>query len=166
MITLRDYAPNDLKPLLALANNKRVSRYLVYTFPYPYTRADAEWWLSTGIKADGTVTKAIEQNGDFVGSVGLTLQVGWRDHLAEMGYWLGEPYWGQGIATQAVQQMTEYAFSSLKLQKLYAPILAPNQGSMRVVEKCGYTLEGVLKQEVFKDGQYYDIHHFAKVINA
>lgn len=163
MITLRDYAKADIESLLGLANNPQVSYFLVYTFPYPYTRADAEWWLSTGVKAEGTVTKAIEYNGNFVGSVGLTLQVGWRDHLAEIGYWLGEPYWGKGIATQAVQRMTEYAFSDLQLQKLYAPILAPNKASIRVVEKCGYELEGVLKREVFKHGQYYDIHHFAKV---
>lgn len=166
MITLRDYAETDIESLLVLANNKQVSRFLVYTFPYPYTRADAEWWLSTGVKAEGTVTKAIEYNGDFVGSVGLTLQVGWRDHLAEIGYWLGAPYWGKGIATQVAQQMTDYAFSDLKLQKLYAPILAPNKASMRVVEKCGYELEGVLKREVLKDGQYYDIHHYAKVSKA
>ncbi|WP_299490025.1 GNAT family protein [Acaryochloris sp. IP29b_bin.137] len=163
MITLRDYERTDLDSLLALANNKRVSRYLVYTFPYPYTRADAEWWISEGVKAEESVTKVIEYNGAFTGSIGLTRQAGWRDHLAEIGYWLGEPFWGKGIATQAVQQMTDHAFSDLQLQKLYAPILAPNKASMRVVEKCGYELEGVLKREVFKDGRYYDIHHFAKV---
>lgn len=164
MLTLRDYATSDIEALVALANNKLVSRFLVYTFPYPYTRADAEWWISEGVQAEGDVTKVIEYNGQFVGSVGLTRQLGWRDHLAEIGYWLGEPYWGKGIATQAVQQMTESAFSDLKLQKLYAPILAPNQASMRVVEKCGYELEGVLKREVFKDGQYYDVYRFANVL--
>lgn len=164
MLTLRDYANSDIETLLDLANNKLVSRFLVYTFPYPYTRADAEWWVSAGVKAEGDVTKVIEYNGQFVGSVGIARKKGWRDHLAEIGYWLGEPYWGNGIATQAVQQMTDYAFSDLKLQKLYALILAPNTVSMRVVEKCEYELEGVLKQEVFKDGQYYDVHRFAKVL--
>lgn len=166
MIKLREYTISDIEPLLALANNKKVSRYLVYTFPYPYTRADAEWWVTTGATADGAIPRVIEYQGEFIGSVGITLQAGWRDHLAEIGYWLGEPYWGQGIATSAVQMMTEYAFSGLKLQKLYAPILAPNTASMRVVKKCGYKLEGVLKREVYRNGQYYDIHHFAKVLKT
>lgn len=164
MLTLRDYANSDIEALVALANNKLVSRFLVDTFPYPYTRADAEWWVSKGVKAERDVTKAIEYNGQFVGSVGIGRKTGWRDHLAEIGYWLGEPFWGKGIATQAVHQMTEYAFSDLKLQKLYALILAPNRTSMRVVEKCGYELEGVLKREVFKDGKYYDVHYFANVL--
>lgn len=166
MIRLREYTTADIEPLLALANNKKVSRYLIDTFPYPYTRADAEWWITAGTTADGAVPRVIEYQGEFIGSVGITLQSGWRDHLAEIGYWLGEPYWGQGIATDVVQMMTEYAFSDLKLQKLYAPILAPNKASMRVIEKCGYELEGVLKREVYKDGQYYDIHHYAKVLGT
>lgn len=71
MLTLRDYADSDIDSLLALANNKQVSRFLVDTFPYPYTRADAEWWISEGVKAEGDVIKVIEYKGQFVGSVGI-----------------------------------------------------------------------------------------------
>jgi [ribosomal protein S5]-alanine N-acetyltransferase len=131
-------------------------------FPYPYTQKDAKWWIQTGSKAAGAVTRVIEYQDVFVGSVGITPQVGWRDHIAEIGYWIGEPYWGNGIATDALQQMTEYVFSNLHFQKLCAPVLAPNKASMRVLEKCGYELEGILKQEVYKDGHFYDIHHYAR----
>lgn len=162
MIRLRAYATSDIPRLVQLANNKNVSRYLVYTFPYPYTKRDAIWWVDKGAQENGAVTKAIEFNNEFVGSVGIQPQAGWKSHTAEIGYWIAEPYWGKGIATEALRQMTNLGMRELGLRKLFAPVLAPNIASMRVLEKCGYVVEGVLRQEVYKDGVYYDIHHFAK----
>ena len=161
MIILRDYTETDVDRLVTLANNKNVSRYLVYTFPYPYTKADAKWWIDTGSKANHAVTKVIEYRDQFVGSVGIHLQTGWRSHVAEIGYWIGEDYWGKGLATSALKAMSDCAFLLPALKKLYAPVLGPNQPSKKVLEKCGYVLEGILKQEVFKDGQYYDIYQYA-----
>ena len=163
MITLRGLLPSDLDRLVSLANDENVSRYLVYTFPYPYTKADAEWWINIGSKQHGATTRVIEYRGEFSGLVGITPQIGWRDHLGEIGYWLGSEYWGKGIAAEALQQMTDYGFTNLQLKKLYAPVLAPNAASMRVLVKCAYKLEGVLKSEVHKNGRYFDIHHFARV---
>jgi ribosomal-protein-alanine N-acetyltransferase len=100
--------------------------------------------------------------GPIAGLVGITPQSGWRNHLGEIGY--GNEYWGNGIATSALAQMTDYGFVSLRLKKLYAPILAPNVASMRVVAKCGYELEGVLKSEVQKTGRFYDVHYFARTV--
>lgn len=162
MIRLRDYSEADTDRLVELANNENVSRYLIYTFPYPYTKQDAIEWIKTGSKANNSVTKIIEYRGKFVGSVGITPQTGWKDHSAEIGYWVGEDYWGKGIATEALRVMSDFAFAVLKFRKLFAPVLGPNKGSMRVLEKCGYELEGIFKQEVFKHGQYYDGYYFAK----
>jgi RimJ/RimL family protein N-acetyltransferase len=162
MIALREYSESDLDRLVALANNKNVSRYLVYTFPYPYTKGDGQWWIGTGSKRAGSISRAIEYQGLFVGGVGITPQEGWRQHLGEIGYWIGEEYWGKGIATAALKQMTDYAFATLQLRKLYAPVLAPNVASMRVLTKSGYAREAVLEAEVQKDGRFFDIHHFAR----
>jgi RimJ/RimL family protein N-acetyltransferase len=162
MITLRELRPSDLSRLVSLANDESVSRYLVYTFPYPYTEADAKWWINEGSKQNGATTRVIEYGGELCGLAGITPQSGWRAHLGEIGYWVGRQYWGKGIATAALQQMTDYAFVTLGLQKLYAPVLAPNMASMRVLEKCAYTLEGILKSEVRKGSRYFDIHHFAR----
>jgi RimJ/RimL family protein N-acetyltransferase len=162
MIILREYADTDLKRLVALADNKNVSRYLVSAFPYPYTKSDGEWWIATGSKQNGAVTRAIEYRGLFVGSVAITPQGGWRDHLGEIGYWVGEEYWGKGIASAALNRMTDYGFEELRLRRLYAPVLAPNTASMKVLTKCGYTLEAILKSDVRKDGIYFDIHQFAR----
>lgn len=161
MIQLRDYSEADIERLVVLANNKNVSRYLIDTFPYPYQRDDAVQWIRQGSSANNAITKVIEFNGEFVGSIGLAPQTGWKSHAAEIGYWLGEDYWGRGIATAALQQMTQYALHALHYKKLFAPVLAPNNASMRVLQKCGYVLEGVHRDEVFKDGAYFDIHHYA-----
>ena len=166
MISLRELVPSDLDRLVRLANNENVSRYMVYTFPYPYTPADADWWIGTGSKQNGAITRVIVHNGEFVGLVGITPQVGWRNHLAEIGYWLGTEYWGKGIATCALKQMTDYGFVSLRLKKLHAPVLAPNVASMRVAAKCGYQVEGIMKLEVQKAGRFYDVHHFAKMVEG
>ena len=162
MIALREYTDSDLDRLVKLADNENVSRYLVYTFPYPYTKEDAAWWIGIGSRHNGAITRVIEYQGVFVGSVGITPQTGWREHLGEIGYWLGEDYWGQGIATAALAQMTDYGFSHRHFRKLFAPALAPNVASMRVLEKCGYQREGILKDEVQKSGRYFDSHHFAR----
>ncbi|MCH8010780.1 MAG: GNAT family N-acetyltransferase [Candidatus Marinimicrobia bacterium] len=143
-------------------NNENVSRYLVYTFPYPYTKQDAEWWIEIGSKANGSVTKVIEYRGEFVGGVGIKPQTGWKSHLAEIGFWVGEEYWGKGITSEALRTMSDLVFSTMKYKKLFAPVLGPNKASMRVLEKCEYNLEGVLKREVFKGGQYSDVYHYAK----
>jgi ribosomal-protein-alanine N-acetyltransferase len=162
MISLREYADSDLERLVSLANNQKVSRYLVYTFPHPYTTKDAEWWIGIGSKQHGAITRAIEYQGVFVGSVGINPQSGWREHLAEIGYWVAEDYWGKGIATAALREMTDYAFTNRSFRKLFAPVLAPNISSMRVLEKCGYHREAILKDEVQKDGIYFDKHHFVR----
>jgi [ribosomal protein S5]-alanine N-acetyltransferase len=163
MITLRELRSSDLDRLVRLANNKNVSRYLMDTFPYPYTRSDGEWWIGTGSKQGGGIVRAIEFGGEFAGSIGITPQSGWRDHVGEIGYWVGEEFWGNGIATCALRQMTDFGFASRPLQKLCAPVLAPNAASMRVLAKCGYELEGVLKSEVRKHGRHCDIHRFARL---
>lgn len=162
MLRLREYTKTDADRLVYLANNENVSRYLVYTFPYPYTILDALWWIETGSKLNGSITKVIEYEGDFVGSVGINPQTGWKSHIAEIGYWIAEEYWGQGIASQALAIMSDLAFSDMKYKKLFAPVLGPNKASMRVLEKCGYVLEGVFKREFLKNGQYFDGYYYAR----
>lgn len=161
-IKLRDYRATDSDRLVTLANNENVSKYLIDTFPYPYTKADADWWITTGSYDSDAINKVIEWNGAFVSSIGLTPQTGWRKHVAEIGYWLGEDYWNNGIATTALEKMTALAFAELGFEKLFAPVLAPNLASMKILEKNGYRLEGVLVDEVMKNHQYFNIHRYAK----
>lgn len=85
MISLRDYTRSDIDRLVCLANNQNVSRYLVDTFPYPYTEKDARWWIETGSMENGSVTKTIEYRGEFVGSVGIRPQSGLKSHINDKG---------------------------------------------------------------------------------
>ncbi|MEO0425063.1 MAG: GNAT family N-acetyltransferase [Pseudomonadota bacterium] len=160
---LREFLESDLERLVELANNRKVSRYLIDTFPYPYTPADARWWISEGCKANEAISRVITlEGGELMGAVGLTPQQGWRAHIAEIGCWVAEPFWGRGIATQAVTVMTEAAFATHGFRRLIAPVLAPNAASARVLEKCGYRCEGRLQEEVKRDGVFYDILHYAR----
>lgn len=161
-ISLRDYTLADIDRLVLLANNINVSRYLVDTFPFPYTERDARWWIETGSKEFGSITRAVVCDNELVGSVGITPATGWRAHVAEIGYWVGEPYWGRGIATAALREMTEYAFAIPGCEKLVVPVLAPNRASMRVLAKCGYRSEGCMIREVRKNGRTWDVQRYAK----
>jgi [ribosomal protein S5]-alanine N-acetyltransferase len=163
MIILRDYKASDSDRLVKLANNKNVSRFLIYTFPFPYLKNDADWWIEFGCRENGAITKVIEYMGEFVGSVGISPQTGWRSHIAEIGYWIGESFWGKGIATEAVKMMTDISFSQLNFRKLFASVHAPNKASIRLLEKAGYELEATLRQENFKDGEYRDVHQYARL---
>ena len=135
MISIREYNKDDAERLVLLANNRNVSKYLALTFPFPYTKKDSQWWIETGCKLNNAINRVVEYNGEFVGGVGITPQKGWKIHIAEIGYWLGEEYWGKGIAVEALKQMTNLANSTKKYQKLFAPVLGPNKASMRVLEK-------------------------------
>lgn len=162
MVILREFEQNDIGILPQLANNINVTRYLTTSFPSSYTIEDAEWWVNVGCK-QGIIAKAIEVNHKLAGSIGVT--PGKYNHIlsAEIGYWLGEEYWGKGIATEAVRKMTAYTFSNTDIVRLFAPVFSPNNASMKVLEKCNYTLEGILKKATYKDGLFYDEHLYARI---
>ena len=104
---------------------------------------------------------AIDINGKVVGSIGFNKI---DKHKAELGYWLGEKYWRQGIMTSAVKLLTKYAFKELGLKRIYAYIFSFNRASRRVLEKSGYKYEGRLRKNVLKDGKLIDELLFAKII--
>lgn len=161
MINLRDYEIGDAERLQFLANNENVTRYMTTAFPYPYTDKDAEWWVSTGCKEG--VVKVIEYNREFVGSVGATPKTEERSRTAVIGYWLGEPYWGKGIACEALKKITDILFSTTDIVRLEASIYSPNTASMRVAEKAGYKKESVMKKAIFKNNEFYDDHIYSKL---
>ena len=91
-----------------------------------------------------------------VGGIGILLQEDVHRRSAEIGYWLGEDYWGRGIVTEAVRRVTDWAFENFDLCRIFAHVFAWNPASMRVLEKAGYEYEGRLRQSVTKDGQTID----------
>ena len=138
--------------------------------PYPYTKEDAEWWINEKIKETSSnqrpVTFAIrDPNGTLLGSVGFDGMVFGRDNKAELGYWLSDKYWGQGIMTNAVTVLCSYAFDQMLLEKITASVFVTNEGSKKVMEKSGFRQEGLLKKHVKKNGQLIDSYIFARLKN-
>ena len=103
---------------------------------------------------------AIEWNGTYVGNVGLHFRTGLERKSVEIGYFIGEEYWGNGIATEAVKLICQYGFENLDVNRIIAGVFAHNEGSKRVLEKCGFELEGIMKQALFKMGEFYDNYRY------
>jgi len=125
-------------------------------FPYPYTDEDARDWLASIVRREPENNFAIDVAGEAVGGIGFTVQPDVGRRSAEIGYWLGEKFWGRGIATDALIAMTDHAFANYDICRIYAYVFGWNGASARVLEKAGYTLEGRLRKSVTKDGQTID----------
>lgn len=160
---LRPWRGDDLDALLRHANDEAVSRGLRDRFPFPYTREDGEAFLGGRILAPSTLSLAIEIDGAACGSIGALPGVAERAHAAELGYWLGRAYWGQGWMSRVVALFAPWAMDELRLFRLQAEVLAFNEGSARVLLGNGFVEEGTARAAVFKRGQLHDLRRFARV---
>jgi len=156
---LREFEEKDIETLPILLGNPKVSRYLSSRIPEPYTLEAARWWVKTGCKQG--VVRAIEVEGILVGAIGAEPGEFENSRSMEMGYWLGEPYWGNGFATAALQALTELVLRTSDAVRLYGQVFGPHFASARVLQKCGYEKEAVLKKSLYKNGNIYDTHVYA-----
>lgn len=160
--TIRSWRYGDEKTLPRHANNREVWLNLRDRFPHPYTPADARQWIRHIVGLTPETNFAIDVDGEAVGGIGLQLHDDVERCSAEVGYWLGESYWGRGIATAALQSVTAYAFKEFQLTRVYALPFARNASSARVLEKAGYICEGVLRRSAIKDGVILDQLMYAR----
>jgi [ribosomal protein S5]-alanine N-acetyltransferase len=158
---LRPWREGDGPSLVRYADSYEVWRRLRDSFPHPYTRADAEWWIAFVKQQDPQTHFAIEVRGEATGGIGLKLGSDIERRSAEMGYWLGEDLWGRGIATVAVRAVTEYGFEALHLTRIFAVPFANTSASIRVLEKCGYVHEGTMRRSAIKEGFVIDQELYA-----
>ena len=155
----------DCDSLVRYANNRNVWLNLRDRFPHPYTKDDAQRWLEIATEIKPETNFAIAVEGSAIGAIGFSVQSDVAYRSAEIGYWLGEEFWGRGIATEALMAVSDYAFASYDLCRLYAHVFEWNLASARVLEKSGYTLEGRLKKSVTKDKQTIDQLLYARTID-
>jgi RimJ/RimL family protein N-acetyltransferase len=153
----------DAAAVVREANNINVARQLRDRFPHPYTRENASAFLKAATNAAETSNLAIEVSGEAAGAIGYVPGVDVERYSAEIGYWLGESHWGQGIATEALQLVTEHVFSTVNMLRLFALPFADNTGSMRVLEKAGYVREAILRASSVKYGQPRDQALYARI---
>ena len=154
--TLRAWKPGDEESLVGHANNRAIWRNLRDAFPHPYTLADAASWIQIANPTSQITNFAIVVDGSAVGGIGLVLKDDVFRRSAEIGYWLGQEFWGRGIVTEAVRAVTDYAFATFDVCRLFAGVFEWNPASMRVLEKAGYEFECRMRKSVTKDGETID----------
>jgi RimJ/RimL family protein N-acetyltransferase len=156
-VTLREWARTDVPALAVLANDRRIWLGLRDAFPHPYSIDDAHRFIDAASLMRPQTYFAIVVSGALAGGIGYTLHTDVERVGAEVGYWLGVDFWGRGIATDAVRQLTRLAFARHpELRRLYAVPFTGNRASARVLEKAGYTREGTLRESAIKDGHVLD----------
>jgi RimJ/RimL family protein N-acetyltransferase len=160
---LRSWRSSDLESLVRYANNRNIWINLRDRFPHPYTSRDGREFLKYARAQRPEVAFAIAVHDEAVGGIGFQLQDDVERVSAEIGYWLGEPFWGRGIATEALIALTKHAIATYGLTRIYALPFAWNAASCRVLEKAGYTLEARLRRSAVKDGRVTDQVQYAFV---
>lgn len=147
------------------ANNPKIGQNLRDGFPYPYTLEDAQAYIHSCIQNEGNHpwSRAIVADGEPVGSMGVFRRENIYRRSGELGYWLAEEYWGQGIATHAVGMLCAEVFAHSDIIRIFAEPFAHNVGSRRVLEKNGFTLEGILSSSILKNGVVGDSCIYALV---
>lgn len=158
----------DSQDVAHYANNKKIAANLRNVFPYPYTLEDAEGYVRSCVEnnEERQLCRAIVVDGHVAGSVGIFCQTDVYEKSGELGYWLAEEFWGNGIMTKAVKQLCQEAFEKFDIIRIYAEPFAYNTGSRRVLEKAGFSLEGIMKKGVCKNGQIYDYCMYALLKDA
>jgi RimJ/RimL family protein N-acetyltransferase len=156
---LRSFRPEDAAAVQRLAGHPDIASTTA-TIPHPYGDGVAEAWIATHagrFARDESAVLAITlaSTGDLLGSIGLEIR---REHSrAELGYWIGKPYWSQGYVTEAGREVIRFAFDDLGLQRVFAIHFVRNPASGRVMEKIGMVREGELRRHMIKDGIPEDV---------
>jgi RimJ/RimL family protein N-acetyltransferase len=153
---LRSWRPNDAAGLASHANNRKIWLNLRDAFPHPYSLSNAESFLAAAVDESPPLHFCIASRDQAIGGISLRPGADVERFSAELGYWLGEEFWGQGIATAAIQSITQYGIMTLDLHRIFALPYARNAASIRALEKAGYICEGRLRQSAFKDGRFED----------
>ncbi|MES2417103.1 MAG: GNAT family protein [Bacteroidota bacterium] len=152
---LRPFQLNDLDSLVSHANNYNIAKNLSNKFPYPYTQNDGIAFINLALSASPQEIFAIVINGEVAGSIGVHPQADLYCKNAEMGYWLAERYWGNGIVPLAIKEMVNYGFKTFNITRIFARTFDINFKSQRALEKAGFILEGEFKDTYYKNGTVY-----------
>jgi RimJ/RimL family protein N-acetyltransferase len=161
---VRSWRTSDAEPLTRAANNRKIWMNLRDAFPYPYTLKDAREYIRSVRQRTPETSFAIAVNDEAIGGVGFVLKPDVERVSAEIGYWVAEPFWGRGIASDALKAVTAYAVETHQLTRIFAVPFAWNAASCRVLEKAGYVLEARLRRSAIKDGQMTDQLQYAFIV--
>ncbi len=161
---VRSYRPSDVESLAKYANNRKVWLNMRDGFPHPYSVDNAKEFIKRATTMNPETMFAICIDDNAVGGIGFMLHSDVERISAELGYWLGEPFWGKGITTEAVKAVTLHAIREHGLKRVYAVPYSWNPASAKVLEKAGYVLEGTMRKSAIKEGTVLDQLLYAYVV--
>lgn len=160
---IRSWQTSDAEALARHANNPKVAANLRDVFPSPYTPKDAAQWLAFAMNQNPETSFAIANDEGPIGGIGLTLGSDIYRMSAEVGYWLGEEYWGRGIVSRALGVLVDWAFETFDLNRIWADPFASNPASAKVLERNGFQFEGFKRASVLKNGRVLDQMLYARL---
>ena len=162
---IRTWKLSDAFDLARAMNNKNIQDNLRDGIPFPYTVQDAEAYIHSNLTADkdSRYSFAITANDVAIGSIGVFRQGNIHFRTAEMGYYIAEPYWGQGIGTRAVTLTCSYIFENTDIIRIFAEPFAYNIASCRILDKAGFICEGTLRKNAVKNGIVLDMKMYSLI---
>ncbi len=158
---IRPWEIDDLNNLVKYANNFNIAKNLTDKFPYPYTITDGEKFIEFASLDNPKHIFAIEINGEAVGGIGIHPQTDILKKNAELGFWIGEPFWGQKVISKAISQIIDFGFSNYEIDRIFARAFGENIASQKVLEKNNFILEAKFEKILFKNDEYIDELVFA-----
>lgn len=161
--TLRTWQTEDAASLTQYINNKKIWDNCRDGLPYPYAQEDAQTFLAIVQAKEGIHDFCIEVNGEAVGSIGFMPCVDVERFNAEVGYWIGEPFWNRGIVTDVLKEAISYYFEHTDIVRIFALVFEHNTASMRVLEKAGFVKAGVMRKAIFKNEHFIDAHYYERI---
>ncbi|MBI4858047.1 MAG: GNAT family N-acetyltransferase [Acetobacterium woodii] len=162
---IRKWKTEDAHQLAEALSNKKILDNLRDGLPFPYTEENAKDYINAMLRSDKdqTYAFAIAYEDKVIGSIGVFRKDNIHSKTAELGYYIGEPYWGQGYGTSAVIQICELIFKTTDIIRIFAEPFSRNPASCRILEKAGFKLEGILRKNAIKNGQVEDMKLYALV---
>lgn len=165
-VGIRPWEPEDASTLAAICNNKKIWLNVRDGFPHPYTIANSVEWIAFSVTQKPIQNMAIVYKGQVAGSIGVVSKDDVYRKSIEIGYFLGEAFWGKGIATAAVGLLLDYIKTHFDVIRVYAEVFSHNAPSMKVLEKNGFHLEGIRKKAVIKNNIILDDYVWVKFLDA
>ena len=162
-LNLREWKDSDKESLIENINNINVTKNLLVV-PYPYTKKDAEWWINRCKENSKRKNKdkydfaiILKSGKEAIGGIGLD-NIDKFQGIAEVGYWLGEKYWRQGLMSEALEEILNFAFNNLKLRRITLYAFVENIASNELAKKLGFRFEGMHRKvaKTKSDGRIHD----------
>lgn len=157
-VKLREYKREDIPLACKYMNDNETKRLLANTIPYPLILEQEEKWFESRIHSKDSYDFAIEdlETGRYIGGCGIN-GINWLSRIATIGIFIGDKnFWGKGYGTDAVKTLVKFIFEQMNMNKIKLNVFSFNERAKGCYEKCGFKVEGHLKQELFRDGKYYD----------